>query len=206
MPNLGVVKVEAHRSFVIADIPGLIPGAAEGAGLGTRFLKHLVRTHLLLHIVDMAPFDEEEDPADNVTAISNELEAFSPGLAKRERWLVLNKLDLIPEEEREERCQQVIDKLNWTGPVYSVAAINKQGTFKLSADIMEHIEARRARAIAEPEFAEALEAERELVDAESRAHIEHLQERRREERELAQQADADDDDDDYDVEVVYTNE
>src|SRR5690554_6880568 len=104
VPNLGVVKVESHRSFVIADIPGLIPGAAEGAGLGTRFLKHLVRTHLMLHIVDMAPFDEDGDAADSVLAISDELEAFSPGFAQRERWLVLNKRELIPEEEREERC------------------------------------------------------------------------------------------------------
>lgn len=205
VPNLGVVKVEAHRSFVIADIPGLIPGAAEGAGLGTRFLKHLVRTHLLLHIVDMAPFDEEEDPAENVLAISSELEAFSPGLAQRERWLVLNKLDLIPEEEREERCQQVIDKLNWTGPVYSIAAITKKGTFTLCADIMQHIDDRLERAAENPEFAEQILAERELVDAESRAHIEELQERRREERQLAKQA-QEDDDDDYDVEVVYTNE
>src|SRR5690554_7897844 len=116
--------------------------------------------------------------------MSNGLESYSRCLAKYERWLVLNKLDLIPEEEREEHCQQVIDKLNWTGPVYSIAAINKQGTFKLCADIMEHIEARRERALEDPDFAEEIEAERELVDAESRAHIEQLQERRREEREL----------------------
>src|SRR5690554_6289513 len=205
VPNLGVVSVEPHRSFVVADIPGLIPGASEGAGLGTRFLKHLVRTHLMLHIVDMAPFDEDEDPADNVLAISDELEAFSPGLAQRERWLVLNKLDLIPEEEREERCQQVIDKLGWEGPVYKIMAINKQGTFKLSADIMEYIEERRERALEDPEFAQQILDERELVDAEARAHIEMLQERRREERELAK-LNQQDDDDDYDVEVVYTNE
>lgn len=205
VPNLGVVKVEAHRSFVIADIPGLIPGAAEGAGLGTRFLKHLVRTHLLLHIVDMAPFSGE-NPADDVLAISDELEAFSPGLAKRERWLVLNKLDLIPEEEREERCQQVLEKLDWQGPVYRVAAINKEGTFKLCADIMEHIEKRKARAAEDPDYAESLLAEREMVDSEARAHIEMLQERNREERELAKQEIEDDDDDDYDVEVIYTNE
>lgn len=203
VPNLGVVKIESHRSFVIADIPGLIPGAAEGAGLGTRFLKHLVRTHLMLHIVDMAPFDEEEDPAENVLAISNELEAFSPGLAQRERWLVLNKLDLIPEEEREERCQQVIEKLNWQGPVYKIAAINKEGTFKLCADIMERIEARNIRIAEDAEFAQQILDEREMVDTESRAHIEMLQERRREERELAKQ---ENEDDDYDVEVVYTNE
>src|SRR5690554_5884346 len=110
-PNLGVVSVEPHRSFVIADIPGLIEGASDGAGLGTRFLKHLVRTHLLLHIVDMAPFDTEVSPADNVRAIAYELDQFSPGLAQRDRWLVLNKLDLIPEDEREARCQAIIDEI-----------------------------------------------------------------------------------------------
>ncbi|MBU2038390.1 MAG: Obg family GTPase CgtA [Gammaproteobacteria bacterium] len=202
VPNLGVVSVEAHRSFVVADIPGLIPGASDGAGLGTRFLKHLVRTHLLLHIVDMAPFDDS-DPAENVQAISNELEQFSPGLAQRDRWLVLNKLDLVPEEEREARCQDVIDRLQWQGPVYRIAAINREGTFKISCDIMEYIEQRRLRAQEDEEFAEQLQAERAQVEAEAREHIEYLHERRRQQRELDQD---DDDDDDYDVEVIYTRE
>ncbi|MBV1960142.1 MAG: Obg family GTPase CgtA [Oleibacter sp.] len=206
VPNLGVVSIEQHRSFVIADIPGLIEGASEGAGLGTRFLKHLVRTHLLLHIVDMAPFDDT-DPAERVTAISNELESFSPGLALRDRWLVLNKLDLIPEEEREARCQAVIDKLQWEGPVYKVAAITKQGTFPLACDIMEYIEARRLRASEDEEFAESIQAEREQVETEAREHVEALYERRKQEREARKASrDGSDDDDDFDVEVVYTAE
>ena len=203
VPNLGVVKVEDHRSFVVADIPGLIPGASDGAGLGTRFLKHLVRTHLLLHLVDMAPYDGS-DPAECVQAIADELEQFSPGLAQRDRWLVLNKLDLIPEDEREARCQDVIDRLQWQGPVYKIAAINREGTFPLCGDIMEYIEQRRLRAEEDEEFAAQVQAERDQVEAEAREHIEMLQERRRQLRELKDEND--DDDDDYDVEVIYTRE
>lgn len=203
VPNLGVVKVEDHRSFVIADIPGLIPGASDGAGLGTRFLKHLVRTHLLLHIVDMAPFDES-DPAEAVQAIANELEQFSPGLARRDRWLVLNKLDLVPAEEREARCQDVIDRLQWQGPVYKIAAISREGTQPLCGDIMRYIEERRLRAEEDEAFAQQLLAEREQVETEAREHIEMLAERRRQLRELENEDD--DDDDDYDVEVIYTRE
>lgn len=105
VPNLGVVKVQQHRGFVVADIPGLIEGASEGAGLGIRFLKHLTRCRVLLHLVDMSPFDESS-PADNAQAIIDELEAFSSTLAGRERWLLLNKVDLLPEEEVEQRCQE----------------------------------------------------------------------------------------------------
>ena len=202
VPNLGVVKVEEHRSFVIADIPGLIPGASDGAGLGTRFLKHLVRTQLLLHIVDVAPFDES-DPAENVQAIANELEQFSPGLAQRDRWLVLNKLDMVPEEERDERCNDIVKRLQWTGPVFRISALNREGTFKLSCEIMEYMEARRARAADDKEFAEQIIAERDQVEAEAREHIEMLAERRRELRELNED---EDDDDDYDVEVIYLRE
>lgn len=139
-PNLGVVSIEAHRSFVIADLPGLIEGAAEGAGLGIRFLKHLARTHLLLHLVDVAPFDEGRDPVEDAQSIVRELEKYSEELGQKERWLVLNKLDLIPEEEREERCQEIIDGLQWSGPVYKVAAINGDGTHELMCHIMEKIE------------------------------------------------------------------
>jgi len=106
VPNLGVVSVAKHKSFVVADIPGLIEGASEGAGLGIRFLKHLVRTRILLHVVDMSPYDGST-AADNAKVIINELEKFSPELVNRERWLVLNKLDLIPEDERESRCQEL---------------------------------------------------------------------------------------------------
>lgn len=205
VPNLGVVSLEQHRSFVIADIPGLIEGASEGAGLGTRFLKHLVRTHILLHIVDMAPFDDS-DPAEKVEAISRELEEFSPGLAARERWLVLNKLDLIPEQEREQRCQAVLDQLDWDGPVYRIAAISQQGTKALVGDIMKFIEQRQQQAQEDDEFAEALLAEREQVEEEAREHMEMLAGRRHEERVARKAAKQNDDDDDYDVDVVYTNE
>lgn len=138
-PNLGVVSVETHRSFVIADIPGLIEGAAEGHGLGIQFLKHLSRTHLLLHLVDVAPLDES-DPVDAVNTISHELEKFSPELAQRNRWLVLNKVDLLDEDEREQICADIVKKLNWKGPVFQTAALTKGGTQTLMYKIMEYIE------------------------------------------------------------------
>ncbi len=141
-PNLGVVSVESHRSFVIADIPGLIEGAAEGAGLGIQFLKHVSRTLLLLHMVDVAPFDGS-DPVEAVRVIENELAKFSDELARRERWLVLNKLDLLPEEEREQICTDIIERLGWKGPVYQLSALAKEGTARLSQDIMIHLERQR---------------------------------------------------------------
>ncbi|WP_419812990.1 Obg family GTPase CgtA [Bacterioplanoides sp.] len=205
VPNLGVVKIEDHRSFVVADVPGLIEGASEGAGLGTRFLKHLVRTQLLLHIVDMAPFDES-DPADRVMAISQELERFSPGLAQRDRWLVLNKLDMVDADERQARIDAVLEKLDWQGPVFEISALQREGTFQLSCAIMDYMEERRQRAQDDEEFAEQLLAEREMVEQEAREHVEMLEERRRLERMARKAAAEDDDDDDYDVEVVYTNE
>jgi len=144
-PNLGVVSIAAHRSFVVADIPGLIEGAAEGAGLGIQFLKHLSRTGLLLHLVDVSPYGGSGDPVDDVKKIENELEKYSGELAGQDRWLVLNKLDLLPEEEREERCQNIINGLDWQGPVYKISAIQKQGTSQLSYNIMEYLEAIREK-------------------------------------------------------------
>ncbi len=138
-PNLGVVRVEAHRSFVVADIPGLIEGAAEGAGLGIQFLKHLSRTRLLLHLVDIMPPDDG-DPAEAVRAIEGELAKFSDELANRERWLVLNKIDLIPPELRDEFCDDITSRLGWEGPVFRVSAISGEGTRELVYRIMEHIE------------------------------------------------------------------
>ncbi len=138
-PNLGVVSIEAGRSFVIADIPGIIEGAAEGIGLGIQFLKHISRTRLLLHIVDVAPLDNS-DPLDAVKTIEAELAKYSEELTNYERWLVLNKIDLLAEDEREQHCQEIIDKLNWQGPVYQLSAIQKQGTQQLCYDIMEHVE------------------------------------------------------------------
>ena len=146
-PNLGVVRVEAHRSFVVADIPGLIEGAAEGAGLGIQFLKHLSRTGLLLHLVDVAPLDDS-DPVEDVTAIVRELEKFSAELGDRERWLVLNKVDLLPDGEHEARCSDIVTRLDWQGPVFKTAAVSQQGTQSLMFAIMEYIERKRDTATA----------------------------------------------------------
>jgi len=137
-PNLGVVSASAHRSFVMADVPGLIEGAAEGAGLGVQFLKHLSRTRLLLHLVDMGPLG---DPVADVVAIAAELENFSPELAARERWLVLNKTDLLPAADREQRCREVVAALQWQGPVFEISALTGDGTDRLVQRIMDFIEA-----------------------------------------------------------------
>src|SRR5690606_7598958 len=130
-PNLGVVRLAPHRSFVVADIPGLIEGAAEGAGLGIQFLKHLARTRLLLHLVDVSPYGGSGDPVDDARKIVAELEKYSAELAAKERWLVLNKIDQLPEEEREARCQMVVDGLGWTGPVFRISALSALGTQQL---------------------------------------------------------------------------
>ncbi len=147
-PNLGVVSVDGHRSFVVADIPGVIEGAAEGAGLGIQFLKHVSRTLLLLHMVDVAPFDGS-DPVESMRTIERELGKFSDELAKRDRWLILNKLDLLPEDERDAVCDDILKRLDWQGPVYRIAAISKQGTERLTQDIMNYMEQRREEAAAE---------------------------------------------------------
>ncbi|MEW6353610.1 MAG: Obg family GTPase CgtA [Pseudomonadota bacterium] len=139
-PSLGVVSVEAHRSFVIADIPGIIEGAAEGAGLGLQFLKHLSRTRLLLHLVDAAPFGTDADPAQDVRKIEIELEKYSPELAARPRWLVLNKMDLLTPEEREARCRDIIERLHWQSPVFAVSALQGEGCRELTFRIMEYLE------------------------------------------------------------------
>jgi len=203
VPNLGVVRVDEMRSFVMADIPGLIEGASEGAGLGIRFLKHLVRTRVLLHIVDMFPFDEST-PADNALAIANELVAFSPTLAKRERWLVLNKIDLVPEDERQARIDSVVEALGWEGPLYVISAMTKQGTKALARDLMTWLEERNKNLSEHPELAEEDQELREIVEAEARERIEMLGARRKAARaEARAESDRDDDDDDYDVEVIY---
>jgi len=203
VPNLGVVRVDEMRSFVMADIPGLIEGASEGAGLGIRFLKHLVRTRVLLPIVDMFPFDEST-PADNALAIANELVAFSPTLAKRERWLVLNKIDLVPEDERQARIDSVVEALGWEGPLYVISAMTKQGTKALARDLMTWLEERNKNLSEHPELAEEDQELREIVEAEARERIEMLGARRKAARaEARAESDRDDDDDDYDVEVIY---
>jgi len=138
-PNLGVVRVGVESSFVIADIPGLIEGAAEGAGLGIQFLKHLSRTRILLHLVDMAPFDPEADPVADARSIIDELRHFDEDLANRERWLVLNKMDLLSAEDREQRAQELVQALDWQGPVYRISAISGEGCKKLVGDLMQRL-------------------------------------------------------------------
>jgi GTP-binding protein len=142
-PNLGVVRIDDLRSFVIADIPGVIEGAAEGAGLGLQFLKHLSRTGLLLHLVDVAPYDSTESPVESAQTIIREVEKWSDNLATKPRWLVLNKIDRLSPEEAEERCQAIIDELQWTGPVFKTAAINGAGTRELMFAIMNFLEEQR---------------------------------------------------------------
>jgi len=145
-PNLGVVRVDESRSFVMADIPGLIEGAAEGAGLGHQFLRHLKRTGLLLHVVDMAPFDEGIDPAREVKALAAELRKYDPALAKKPRWLVFNKMDLLDARERKKRAEALVKKLKWTKPWFVVSAIAAEGTRELSFAIMEFLEEARRKA------------------------------------------------------------
>ncbi|WP_136068391.1 Obg family GTPase CgtA [Modicisalibacter radicis] len=202
VPNLGVVKLGTHEHFVMADVPGLIEGASDGAGLGLRFLKHLTRTRLLLHVVDVAPFDES-DPVESARAIARELEQFSPALAERPRWLVLNKLDLLHEEERESRARGIVDALDWQGPVFRTSAIAGEGTAPLVQAVYRWLTEQR-RLEAEDEV--VAEHEREMrarMEAEAVARAEARLSRKRKPVEADQDDDDDFDDDDYDVEVEY---
>lgn len=149
-PNLGVVAVSPETSFVIADIPGLIEGAAEGAGLGIQFLKHLSRTGLLLHVVDIAPIDGS-DPVEDIKIIQKELEKYSDELSGKERWLVLNKIDLLPAEEVDELCQRIVDETQWQGEVYAISAVQREGTQKLVNDIAYKLNQNRIEAQAQEE-------------------------------------------------------
>jgi len=197
VPNLGVVSVGRYKSFVIADIPGLIEGAAEGAGLGIRFLKHLARTRLLLHLVDMAPLDES-DPAEAAAVIVHELEKFSPSLAERDRWLVLNKADQILEEEHEARVKAVVERLDWKGPVYVISALEREGTEALSQDIMRYLDERTMRLAEEPEYAEALAELDQRIEDEARARLQALDDQRALRRAGLKSADTVEDEDDFD--------
>ena len=198
VPNLGVVRVDPLRSFVVADIPGLIEGAADGAGLGIRFLKHLTRNRLLLHLVDLAPWNDES-PAQHALAIVRELEAFSPLLAERPRWLVLNKADVLDEETQNERVQEVVDVLGWTGPVFVISALANTGTQALIQAIMIQLEDWRDAERLDSDLAQR-EADIQLaLQAEARAKIESTRVR----AESSDDDDDDYDDDDYDVEVEY---
>ncbi|MGB0721832.1 MAG: Obg family GTPase CgtA [Gammaproteobacteria bacterium] len=139
-PNLGVVRVGRNRSFVMADIPGVIEGAAEGAGLGLRFLKHLMRTRLLLHLVDLAPADERIDPASEVRSIEQELSKFGEDLAQRDRWLVFTKSDLLGEEEAASRAADVVASLGFEGAVYTLSSLSRDGVDTLMNDVMVYLE------------------------------------------------------------------
>ena len=139
-PNLGVVRTAAERSFVIADIPGLIEGAADGAGLGHRFLKHLARTRVLLHLVDLAPFYEGVDPVHEARAIVEELRKYDPELYDKPRWLVLNKLDMLDAEARAERVAQFVADYGWTGPVFEISAATREGCDALMKAIQDYVD------------------------------------------------------------------
>jgi len=189
VPNLGVVRVESHRSFVIADIPGLIEGAAEGAGLGIQFLKHLERCRLLLHVVDVLPADGS-DPAENAVTIVQELAKYSEKLAGKPRWLVFNKLDLVLEDELEEIIENVVSALDWQGPVFKIAAASRTNTERLAADILNYIEElpveQPAEQVADPVTFKWDDSPTDIQDV------------------IDEDDDDDDfDDDDYDVEVIY---
>ena len=201
VPNLGVVKVDAYRSFVVADIPGLIEGASDGAGLGIRFLKHLTRNRILLHLVDVAPFDES-DPAEQALSIVRELERFSPTLAARPRWLVLNKIDLVDDETLAERRTAILEALQWEGPVYEIAAISGRETARLTGDLMTAIEYLNEQEAEDEELKLHEQDVQMQMQSEARERIESLRLERKAAR-FAEQQSEDDDADDGDVEVEY---
>jgi GTP-binding protein len=142
-PNLGMVRVSHEKSFVIADIPGLIEGAADGAGLGVQFLRHLQRTRLLLHIIDLAPFDTNIDPVKEAKAIVKELKKYDESLFEKPRWLVLNKLDMVPEDERDAKVKDFIKRFGWKGPMFRISALTHEGCDDLVKEIYEHLAALR---------------------------------------------------------------
>ncbi|WP_111658198.1 Obg family GTPase CgtA [Isoalcanivorax indicus] len=204
VPNLGVVKADRYRSFVMADIPGLIEGAAEGAGLGIRFLKHLARTRLLLHVLDVAPPDGA-DPVLHAQAIAEELDKFSPALAAQERWLVLNKVDLVPADMQDEYCNDLVSRLGWEGEVHRISAATGEGTEALVFALMNAIEERRLREQEDPDYAEQQQALREQLEEEARERVQLLKAQARLARLAAgDDSDDDDDDDDHDVEIIYS--
>jgi GTPase len=156
-PNLGVVRVGPEKSFVVADVPGLIEGASEGAGLGHQFLRHLQRTRVLLHLVDMAPFDDAVDPVAQAKAIALELKKFDPALYDKPRWLVLNKLDMVPADEREALVKDTVKRLRYKGPVFEISALTREGCERLVQSVYQHLAAVHQAAkpvVVDPRFAE----------------------------------------------------
>ncbi|MFQ6370787.1 Obg family GTPase CgtA [Shewanella sp. YIC-542] len=192
IPNLGVVNPRPGQSFVVADIPGLIEGAADGAGLGIRFLKHLERCRVLLHIVDIEPVDGS-DPAESAKAIVAELEKYSPKLAGKPRWLVFNKADLLLEEELQEKVAKVVADIGWEGEVYTMSAYTREGTAKLTEKLYD--------------FISQLPPEAADEDSEDEVNFkwgsEHQQDADDLNEDYDDDFDDDFDDDDYDVEVIY---
>ncbi|HIF9220881.1 TPA: Obg family GTPase CgtA [Photobacterium damselae] len=195
VPSLGVVRAGADRSFVVADIPGLIEGAADGAGLGIRFLKHLERCRVLLHMIDLLPADGS-DPVENTFTIINELEQYSEKLTGKPRWLVFNKVDLMPEDEANEKIREILDALAWEDKYYRISALNRLGTQELCYDLMEFIE----------------QLPREIeIEEEKQEKVEFKWDDYHAEQVKRHQKDDDDDDDDwedwneddYDVEIIY---
>ncbi|MGR5463617.1 Obg family GTPase CgtA [Photobacterium damselae] len=195
VPSLGVVRAGADRSFVVADIPGLIEGAADGAGLGIRFLKHLERCRVLLHMIDLLPADGS-DPVENTFTIINELEQYSEKLTGKPRWLVFNKVDLMPEDKANEKIQEILDALAWEDKYYRISALNRLGTQELCYDLMEFIE----------------QLPREIeIEEEKQEKVEFKWDDYHAEQVKRHQKDDDDDDDDwedwneddYDVEIIY---
>lgn len=190
VPNLGVVRLDAQRSFVIADIPGLIEGAADGAGLGTQFLKHLERCRILLHVVDVMPVDGS-DPLENAQTIISELETHSAELADKPRWLVFNKLDLMLEEEAKEVTDRIIEGLGWEGEVRSISAFNKMGTDDLCQGVMNFIESLPVEEEETPVDGKTVEFKWDTYHEDAMTDLEDDLD------------DEDWDEDDYDVEVEY---
>jgi GTP-binding protein len=156
-PNLGVVRVGPEQSFVVADLPGLIEGASEGAGLGHQFLRHLQRTRLLLHVIDMAPFDDGVDTVAQAKAIVNELKKYDAALYEKPRWLVLNKLDMVPLEDREKLVKDFVKRLKFKGPVFEISALTREGCEALIKVIYQHVKAQQAAEqtpeVVDPRFA-----------------------------------------------------
>jgi GTP-binding protein len=157
-PNLGVVRVAPEKSFVVADVPGLIEGASEGAGLGHQFLRHLQRTRVLLHMVDAAPFDDSVDPVAQAKAIVIELKKFDQKLYEKPRWLVLNKLDMVPAEEREARVKDIVRRLRFKGPVFEISALTREGCERLVQSVYEYLakefRSHQPDAVVDPRFAD----------------------------------------------------
>ena len=200
VPNLGVVRVGDEGSFVMADIPGLIEGASEGAGLGIRFLKHLARTRVLLHLVDVAPPDQS-DPADAARVIINELEQFSPVLAQKQRWLVLNKMDLLPEADREAMVDYMREALEWQGRIFSISAARREGTRALCEALMLAVAEHRQRLEEDEDFRTSEQRLQQQMEYEIRQSIARARALWRERHKGREPGD--DDDDDLDVEIEY---